>query len=219
MAKPIPREKMYEALAFFSENVRHAGQLKLFKLLYYLDLMHFRRTGRKVTDLAYQAWPKGPVPPELNREFNDDGSELKRRFTVERFRRVAGPSTTPTIDSDPDELERAAAGGGTQGFVPGHIKSKLPYKHQYLTRREQDLANVLAEIFRDATAEQMSDVSHQKFGPWRKALFKAKQTGIERPEIDLLEGIVAVGKPAEELPLEELREIVAERARIDEALR
>lgn len=219
MANPIQREKMYEALAFFSENVRLAGQLKLFKLLYYLDLMHFRRTGRKVTDLVYEAWPMGPVPPELNREFNDDGSELKRRFNVERFRRAAGPTSTPTIDSDPEELERAAAGGGAKGYVPGHIKAKIPYKHQYLTKREQDLAKVLAEIFYDATAEQMSDVSHQKFGPWKKALFKAKQTGISRPEIDLLEGIVAVGKAADELPTDELREIIAERARIDEAMR
>lgn len=218
MANPIQREKMYEALAYFSAHVRHGGQIKLFKLLYYLDLLHFRRTGRTTTGLTYEAWPMGPVPPMLNREFNDERSELRSRFHVERFKRLDDWPPTPTIDSDADELERIAS-GGSSGYSPGQIKPKTPYKHLYLTRREQGLASVLAEIFRDATAAQMSDVSHNKFGPWRKALHKSKQAKIERPEIDLLEGVVAVGKKDEELPVEELNALVAERARLVEALR
>ncbi len=219
MANPIQREKMYEALAYFAASVRNPGQLKLFKLLYYLDLMHFRRTGRKVTDLTYQAWPMGPVPPELNSEFMQDSSELKRRFNVERFRQESGTPVVPTIDSDADQLERAATSSGSKGFLPGSLKPKTPYKQQYLSKREQDIATLLAEVFRDATAEQMSDVSHNKFGPWKKALHKAKQTGISRPEIDFLEGVVAVGKPAEELSTDELREMLSEQHSFREAMR
>lgn len=216
MSTDIKREKLYEALAFFAANVKYAGQLKLFKLLYYLDLMHFRRTGMTVTGLTYQAWPMGPVPTDLNEEFEDKCSELQRRFDVQKHRRL-DEYVAPTIDTPEEELEGRSSSGAR--FVPGSLTPKRSYKHLYLTRREQRLAEQLAEIFRDATAAQMSDISHHKFGPWRKALHRAKQTGISRPEIDLMEGVVACGNKTEELPPDELRQVIAERARIEEALR
>lgn len=220
MANPIQREKMFEALAFFSANVRYAGQLKLYKLLYYLDLVHFRQTGRVVTGLIYQAWPMGPVPPELDREFSSEHSELKNRFTFKRYTKQDRDYEVPTIDSDPEELTAAAERNSHRpGFLPGSITPNKPYKRQYLTEREQKLANMLAEVFHDATAKQMSDISHNKFGPWRKALFNANRTGIERPEINLLDGVVPVGKPSDELPPEELRALAAEQQRTEEALK
>lgn len=220
MPNSIQREKMFEALTFFSANVRYAGQLKLYKLLYYLDLTHFRRTGRVVTGLAYQAWPMGPVPPELDREFRSENSDLMRRFTVKRYRSDEHTYEVPTVNSDPEEMAaQADRGGASPRFLPGSITPKTAYKHQYLTEREQKLAEMLAEVFRDATAQDMSDVSHSKFGPWRKALFNAKRTGVKRPKINLLEGVVPVGKQSDELSIDELRELAAEQHRVEEALK
>ena len=208
---------MYEALAYFSANVRHAGLVKLLKLMYYLDLMHFRRTGRTVTGLVYEAWKMGPVPPMLYDEFNSESSELHKRFDVKKFVK-ASDDMSPTIDTDAEELERADNARRGSYYLPGSLKSRSRYQHLHLTKREHQLAEMLAEIFREATAEHMSDISHSKFGPWAKALHKAKKLGIDRPEIDLLEGVVAAGSSAEELPVEEIRDLLAEREALEQRL-
>lgn len=215
MPEPFAIEKRYEALDYFSRNVKYAGKVKLFKLLYYLDLLVFRRTGKMVTGLRYEAWPMGPVPAELDAEFKDPSSELHQRFEVKESARVENYIET-TIDTDESQLEAASY------FVthtPTTIRGRRSYQHRFLTRREQQIAQDLAEMFNEATAKDMTDVSHGKFGPWRKAVTKGKQLGIERPDIDFMEGIVAVGNTKEELPLNELQDIVEERRRIDEALR
>jgi uncharacterized phage-associated protein len=214
MIGPIQREKTYEALAFFSANVRHAGRLKLFKLLYYLDLIHFRRTGRVVTGLVYEAWPMGPVPAELDNEIKDKTSDLYRHFDIRSYKKV-DHYETPTIDSSDDDLAIAEY---EPKYVPGAFIPKTKFKHAFLTMREMEVAELLAEIFRDVTAEVMTDVSHNKFGPWRKALLASKSLGVDRPEIDLMQGVVAAGDPKKELSQDELSEIVAERRLINEAL-
>ena len=55
------KEKLGNAVIYFSENTEHCHKLKLFKLLYYLDFWHFKETGKSVTGLTYNAWGKGPV--------------------------------------------------------------------------------------------------------------------------------------------------------------
>lgn len=39
--------------------------MKLFKLLYFIDLSFYKETGRTITGLTYNALPKGPVPMDL----------------------------------------------------------------------------------------------------------------------------------------------------------
>jgi len=36
--------------------------MKLFKLLYFLDFVHFKNYGTTVTGMEYSAWKMGPVP-------------------------------------------------------------------------------------------------------------------------------------------------------------
>ena len=215
---PIQREKMYEALAYFSANVRHPGLIKLLKLVYYLDLMHFRRTGRTVTGLTYEAWPMGPVPASLYEEFKSPSSPLHERFVVTDAQRVFEETSPTTIDTDIEDLERAASATPKAYYKPGGLKPVHRYQQLHLSKREHELAAQLAEIFRDAKAEDMSDISHSKFGPWRKTLHKAKKAGIKRPVIDLQEGVVAVGRPDDELSAEELQEILEERAALERSL-
>lgn len=59
------REKLLNAIIYFLKNTKYCGLTKLCKLLYYLDFMHFRETGRAVTGLDYFAWDFGPVPQTL----------------------------------------------------------------------------------------------------------------------------------------------------------
>ena len=62
------REKLIQAIVYLSDNTRHCGKIKLFKLLYLLDFEHFRQTGHSVTGMEYRAWKMGPVPIELVQE-------------------------------------------------------------------------------------------------------------------------------------------------------
>jgi uncharacterized phage-associated protein len=211
---PFAREKLYEALDFFSRNVKYAGKVKLFKLLFYLDLMMFRRTGKTVTGLKYEAWPMGPVPADLDREFSEPSSEFRQRFDVTESKRVEY-SALVTIDTPAESLGAAAR---AVSYIPTSIKCRRPGPARYLTKREQQIAAYLAEVFLNAKAEEMSDISHNKSGPWMKARTKGKKQGIDRPVVDLMEGVVAVGNHAEELPPEELRELVEERKRLHQAL-
>jgi uncharacterized phage-associated protein len=210
------REKLYEALAFFTESVKYPGWIKLLKLVYYLDLVHLRRTGRTVTGLKYEAWPMGPVPKDLYAQIKDSSSELHRHFEIGRARKQLSEDFTPTIDTDEDSLANSAPSSAR--WVPGAFKARQKFQHRYLTNREYQIARELAEIFFEAKAEDMSDVSHQKFGPWRKARVHAEEDGIERPEIDLLQGIVACCDPKRELPIEQVRELIAEREEEHRAL-
>ncbi len=50
------RAKLLNSIIYFLSNTKSCGKTKLFKLLYYLDFMHFRETGRSVTNLDYYAW-------------------------------------------------------------------------------------------------------------------------------------------------------------------
>lgn len=214
MNDPFAKEKLYEALDYFSRNVKYPGKVKLFKLLYYLDLMVFRRTGRRVTGLSYEAWPMGPVPAELDRQFKDRSSELHVRFDVTDSH-VLEESVDVTIDTQEAHLE---ARRSTAIRVPTKIKSRRPVVIRHLTRREQAIAQELAEIFRELRADQMSDFSHGKFGPWRKAVTRGEKLGIDRPEINFMEGEVTVGRKGEELAKEELRELVEESEKLHQAL-
>ncbi len=50
------RAKLLNSIIYFLSNTKSCGKTKLFKLLYYLDFMHFREIGWSVTNLDYYAW-------------------------------------------------------------------------------------------------------------------------------------------------------------------
>lgn len=211
---PHAADKAYEALAYFSTHVKYAGKVKLYKLLYYLDLMHLRRTGRTVTGLLYYAWPMGPVPKVLDDEFKEPSSRLHRAFEIKASERVTSEIPPPTIDTDESEL-----GVETRAYSkPTKIKPRFDVHQRYLTNLEFQLTKQLCEIFHSATADQMSDVSHNHLGPWKKAMMRGKRSNVDRPVIDLLEGVVACGKANEELPRDELLDLVKEHEAIQRAL-
>src|SRR4030042_4938630 len=76
------REKLLNALVYFSKNTRSCGKTKLFKLLYFLDFIHFRETGKSVTGLNYYAWEKGPVPQDLFFELEQPDADLKETVAL-----------------------------------------------------------------------------------------------------------------------------------------
>ncbi|MCX7633244.1 MAG: DUF4065 domain-containing protein [Turneriella sp.] len=55
-------DKVVEVINYFAQNVSTLYKVKLMKLLWYADILHYKRYGRSITGLAYSALPMGAVP-------------------------------------------------------------------------------------------------------------------------------------------------------------
>jgi len=140
------REKLADAILFFVTNTKYAGVTKLFKLLFLLDERHFRETGRSVTGLTYLTWEKGPAPRSLWIELqNGPVDVIADAVTVSHF----------TVEED----------GKRTAFT-----ARRPFSGKHLTERERKIMRELSEIFLDATADQMVDVTHAPNSAWLRTM-------------------------------------------------
>jgi len=137
-------------IIFFVKNTKQCGKTKLFKLLYYLDFIHFRETGRSVTGLDYFALPYGPVPCSLLDEFKEMPDDLSSIITVEK----------------PDKFNI--------------IIAKKQFTDLHFSKRELRILNDVVYIFKDARADDMIEASHLPNHPWDKTIkIKGKNQKID----------------------------------------
>jgi uncharacterized phage-associated protein len=141
------REKLLHAIIFFTKNTHACHKTKLFKLLFLLDFAVYRETGKSVTGLQYFAWPMGPVPKDLFEELNSPRPDMRSAMVIRA-----------TSESDPDF-------GETKRLL---IAPRQTFDPSCFTKREVDTMERLAEIYRDATASQMVEVSHLARQPWHQ---------------------------------------------------
>lgn len=146
--QPMPinrdREKLADAIVFFQKNTKSLGLTKLFKLLFLLDFTTFARTGRSATGLKYETWEFGPAPRSLWTEIrNGLGADL------------AGAVEFKDLDLA-DDLKRT------------NIAVRREFDGKHFTKGELRSLHELADVFRDATAKQMVDVTHVRNSPWAK---------------------------------------------------
>jgi uncharacterized phage-associated protein len=137
------REKLINAIIFFLKKTKFCGKIKLFKLLYFLDFLHFKQTAKSVTGLRYFVWGMGPVPKDLFFELNNPGDDLAKCVYI--------PKETPA-----------------NGLF--NMKPRCNFDNKYFTPREIRLMEQLAYIFKDTKANDMSDVSHLPNMPWDKTI-------------------------------------------------
>jgi len=163
--KDIERQKLIEAIVFFTQSTKWCGSIKLFKLLFFLDMLNFRETGRSVTGLQYTAWPMGPVPISLFEELKAPKPDLAEKVTV----------VHPAQSDTEAESKRTK------------ITPRASWVDHYLTVREKRIAQELADIFLEATADDMSQVSHARGGPWEKA--KNRSPGKWKGVIDYFDSL------------------------------
>jgi len=174
------REKLINAIIYFVTKTKYCGTTKLFKLLNFLDFIHFRETGRSVTGQFYYAWKLGPVPTDLFFEIKKGPSED-----------LASAISFSEIKED-------------SGRTPTKISKKKRFNGRYFTRREKRILDELATVFRDATAEEISEVSHLPGTPWQRTIDEKGKKKL----IDYY--LAADGEGDEHLSADELRERVAE---------
>jgi len=133
------REKLINAVLYFSQKTQFCGKTKLMKLLYFLDFMHFKQTGKSVTDLDYFAWEQGPVPKTFFEEISGEpGHDLSLLVTIKK-------------------------NNDFQQIVPK--KGQKP-DLDFFSPREQKLLEEISFIFKDVQAADISDISHLSNQPW-----------------------------------------------------
>lgn len=139
------REKLLNAILYFCKHTKKTSKLKVFKLLFLLDFKHFKQTGRSVTGLDYYAWERGPVPIELFKELKDAGGapdDFRAKLNLVGFQ--------SEYSEKKGELCVAKRAPDMSVFSP----------------RETKLIDELSFIFKDADADDMSEISHLKNQPW-----------------------------------------------------
>jgi len=146
----IRRKRILAAIAYFLKNTRNCRKTKLGKLLFFLDFTHFKKYGTSVTGYDYIAMPKGPVPIQLYEAITNDSLH-------EDFRKAL--SIVEEIDDD----------GKSKGFMI-QVRPKANIETKWLSPKELHVLEEVATIFRDATAAQMSEITHLKNTPWEKTL-------------------------------------------------
>jgi len=170
------REKLINAIIYFATHTKCCGKTKLLKLLYFLDFSYFKQTGKSVTGLDYFAWQMGPVPRELFEELSEG---MK-------------PDLLAAIHDLPKE-----------GFQ--QIRPKKKFDERFFSKKETELLENLAFVFKDAKADAMVESTHLKNEPWDKTL---KQKG-EYKQIDYM---LAVDSEIASLPYDEAKERMQERS-------
>lgn len=164
------REKLINAIIYFARNTKYCLTTKLFKLLNFLDFEHYRMTGRGVTGLAYKAWQKGPGPADLWRDIQNLPEYLKNAVAFEEIK---------------DELTGEPRGR--------RIRPLKQFDKSFFTPREMKIMALLAEIFRDARADDMVSVSHGKNYPWEKVFQDGRGKGTIIPYDLALESKEIIG--------------------------
>ncbi|QJD90128.1 SocA family protein [Duganella dendranthematis] len=142
MLRNHDREKLLNVIIFFATNTRNLGKVKLWKLLYFLDFQHYRDVGRPVTGLQYFAWPKGPVPVELQNEVSKPADDMKEKLDLQlhEFEKGVAMTVTPKVDFDAS----------------------------LFSKRELRLLENLAKEFCDSSADNMIEATHFENQPWDK---------------------------------------------------
>ncbi len=138
------RRKLLNAVLFFSKNTNRLNTTKLSKLLFFLDFTHFKQVGFPVIGLRYHAFEEGPVP-------KDFWIEIKDGVVPADFRNALDIQLISDTEMEYKELR----------FIP-----KTDPDMRVFSPRERKIIETLAELYKNATARQLSEITHLKNTPW-----------------------------------------------------
>ena len=140
------RRKLLNTILYFCKRkVKHLNTTKLSKLLYFFDFTHVKQTGYPAIGLRYYAFDNGPVPKDFWLQIKDGNvpEDFKQHLSIVVRR---------------DELNKE--------YKELKFKAKNDPDMKVFTPREKKLLDTLATIYEEATAKQMSEISHLKEKPW-----------------------------------------------------
>jgi len=141
------RDKLLNAILYFASNTKKPNLTKILKLLYFLDFTHFKETGYPSINLLYYTWEYGPVPKDFYQEVKDGNvpEDFADNLTI-----------IPSNRWDQDYP-------GLKEYI---FRSRKKPNVGVFTPRELKIIENLCDIYRDATANQMSEITHLSKQPW-----------------------------------------------------
>lgn len=141
----IYRKKLLNAVLFFASNTKRVNLGKLSKLLYFLDFIHFNQAGYPSIGLKYYTFEKGPVPKDFWLEIRDADVPEDFKGKIGLIRR-------------------------TDDFAPNYKEVEIRALEKpdlsVFTQREIKILDDLAFVYKEATASDMSEVTHLPKQPW-----------------------------------------------------
>lgn len=172
----LTEAKILIGIKYLVTHTKHVGRTKLFKLLYFWDFIHFKRFGMSVTGYDYYAYPFGPVPEQLFNEIRKDDLPDFLRGNI---------SIIEDETEDADEFKE---------FKILTRTKKIDFDS--LSPNERRVLEEVALIFREATAKEMTEITHLHNSPWdqtrKKGMFIPidyflaidEETPLDRDEIE-----------------------------------
>lgn len=167
------REKLLNAIIYFSKNTKYLVKTKLYKLLYFLDFDHYKEIGRSVTGLDYFAWKMGPVPVSLHEEVDMPEQDMLDKIEfVEKKTRNGAMLTVNAISE---------------------------FDSRHFTKREMRIMQSLVKQYADALAEDMVEATHLENQPWHK-IFNEEgkrqkiipyELAIRKQELEEMKGLIS----------------------------
>lgn len=183
------RRKLIEAMVYFAKHVKNPTKTMMYKLLAELDFRHFEQTGLPVTNLAYEAWKRGPVPKSLDTEITVDNDVELPADLAEALDCEKGEWDTKDGEKKPRFVFHSKRAPNLKVFSP----------------RQQKILKEVAEIYQYSTASQASQASHEREMPWAKTV---KEKG-EGAVIDYLDQLTTKSPVSKEEAREMMEEILA----------
>jgi uncharacterized phage-associated protein len=150
----INEHKIINGIKYFIKHTNNVGRTKLFKLLYFWDFRFFKKYGMSVTCYDYYTYPFGPVPKDLYEQIiNDDLPDfIKNEISIIR------------VDTDEDYNDEY------KKFKVCINPGKQKIDTSWFAPIELKMLKEVAEIFKYATAKQMTEITHLHNTPWNKTL-------------------------------------------------
>jgi uncharacterized phage-associated protein len=170
--------KRINAIRYFCRHTKYLTETKLYKLLYFLDFLHFKEVGRPVTDLEYFAWSFGPVPTKLFFEIKEKKAPKEILMCIIEEK-----------DIETGEKVRTS------------FKSLQAPDLSVFSERENQILEKVAFIFRDAKAKDMTEITHLRNEPWHRTL----ESKGEKARIDFLLSLDKDAKIDKDLAKERLK--------------
>ena len=157
------REKLLEALVYFSKNLKYPTKMMLYKVLAALDFEHFKEVGLPVTNLEYKAWLKGPVPFEFDKEISDRKNDCV----------IIPEDFSASIKYIKEEWE-TDSGEKRKSFK---FFAKRKPKLEVFTPRQKEILERILFIYKNESPTTASKASHEKGTPWYKTVQKYGKEG------------------------------------------
>ncbi len=154
-SKEFDDEKFVNAVLYFARNTdpESLGPLKLNKLLYYSDFLHFKKYGRPITNDRYVRMEHGPVPSTSYMIFGQTAGNL-------------GDKPTKTVLSDKVTIKKTLY----KGKVINKIEALREPDMSVFSDSEIEVLKHVAEVCRSKklTGSKLRAATHLPDSPWSR---------------------------------------------------